>query len=584
MTEEDLTKQAVDSIHSLLTKEGVKKILYIDDKFDEEQQKEFFIGQMKAVKNSQSYPDGIPLFETINWTSPQAVFEKQILDFWNIPENKKKGIHEICEYIGGDEGANVIPALEIEDYLTDYIELLTPQEWQERMQDELQQLNSNETLLCLFDYELKGFTGNNGEKDGIELAKRIIESKDGSKVFCGIFSHKYQIEEEDEYRQQYSSTYDLDIETFCTISKKRFGEKPKLTAFAEGIKNVLSLKYIEDLKHRSIDILKQSFDKSIDEIKALSPKTFNQIVQKASSNEGVWEANSLFRLNSIIQNYSNYKLFTDDNIRSPFETTMSRIRNLDFIDTGYKFPHKDQKAIDIHKKEVYYEKDIINKLHFSVSNGDIFKIGEKEYILLSQPCNLAIRGNGKRGYDYNRAFLLPLIKVTDDTKELNSIRYEKLRSVTPEYRTYADFPLFKTISLDIIDLCVFNKDGKCFIDLNVEKIENDLIHYPSLERYIKIHQEFSKQGRAYIAFNDIKGQVKGELKGKINMLNPFFKKPECIKDLKLGNHNLFNVKKKTFDFGIQRIKNYRSPYSTDLLQKFMQYMSRNGFDVDFTIE
>lgn len=573
------SQKATNAILSLLQQEGIKKILYIDDKFDPEQQKEFFIGQMKAVKKSENFPTNIPLFETINWTLPGPAFDKQIDEFWENPENKKIGIHQICEFMGGEEGANVIPALEIEDVLAGHIDLLTPDEWQKNKDDELQKLGDGEHYLCLFDYELKGFTGVNGEKNGIELAKKIIESQDGAKVYCGIFSHKYSIEDEDKFRLQYAEDNSIDIKTFYTISKSRFAHDPKLSAFAEGIKNVISLRYIEDLKNKSKNIIKESFKKSLNEFDNLSPKTFNQIVQKSSLIEGVWEANTLFRLQNILQDYSNYELLTDNDKRTPFEESLVKIREIDSVDTGYKYPDKDLNAIEIHKKEIYLKGEIINKLHFPTSNGDIFEIGDKEYILLAQPCNLALRNDGKRSYLYEKAFLVPL-----DNKEFKNSIHKKLKKVTDQGNSYAILPAFKVISLNILDLSVYNDEGKCFMDLNINRISNPLIHFPWLKRYEKIHREFNKQGKAYIAFNDIKSQLKGKLKGEIDSLNPFFKTPECVKGFKLGNHNIFNIQKKSFDFGIRRVKNCREPYSTDLLQGFMQYLSRNGFDVDLDKE
>ena len=577
------TDLAINSIKNLLQKENIKKILYIDDKFDTNEQKQFFIGQMKAVKFSGNLPnpDDFPEFTSINWSSPDPVFETQINDYWE-GNDQTISLQRICSFIDNEISSNIIPALEIKHVLGDTVELFTPNQWVEKHKTELDTLNEGEKHLCLFDFQFENWSGSNGASNGVHLAKQLIESDYKEKVCCGIFSHKYSIEDEDETRFNYSSTYGVDAKLFYTISKKRFSFDPQLSAFAEGIKNIISLKYIENLKEESTSILEKSFKKAIEELDSLSPKTFNQIVQKASVHEGIWEANSLFRLHNILQNHFNYQLFTDDTIRSAFEISMSKIRDLDFEDTGYTFPHKDKNAIDIHSKEVYYEKEIINKLHFPISNGDIFLIGTKNYILLSQPCNLAIRKNGKRNFNYNKAFIVPLINKPSSEDELPITRFGKLRSTAPDIRTYVDFPNFKTISLDILDLCIYNDDGISTIDLNVTEIKNHLIHYPSLKRYVKVHTEYKKQGNAYVAFNDIKSQLKGELKGKVNILNPFFKTPECIKELKLGGRNIFNIQKETFDFGIQRTRNYREPYSMDLLQNFMQYLSRNGFDVDFT--
>jgi hypothetical protein len=46
----------------------------------------------------------------------------------------------------------------------------------------------------------------------------------------------------------------------------------------------------------------------------------------------------------------------------------------------------------------------------------------------------------------------------------------------------------------------------------------------------------------------------------------------------------FNRMTNEFNFGIKRIKRLKEPYSTDALQKFMLYLSRNGFDRDYTLK
>ena len=51
---------------------------------------------------------------------------------------------------------------------------------------------------------------------------------------------------------------------------------------------------------------------------------------------------------------------------------------------------------EIVKHQVFYDGDYINGILSQISNGDIFKINDKYYMLICQPCNLALRGNGSR--------------------------------------------------------------------------------------------------------------------------------------------------------------------------------------------
>lgn len=69
----------------------------------------------------------------------------------------------------------------------------------------------------------------------------------------------------------------------------------------------------------------------------------------------------------------------------------------------------------------------------------------------------------------------------------------------------------------------------------------------------------------------------------IRGLKPFIYAPECLKELKINGEDIYDYKNRIFKFNIQRKAHYKSPYSDDLLQKFMLYLSRNAFEHDFTI-
>src|SRR5690606_16089740 len=126
----NLTSTAVNAINTLLEKEGIEKVLYIDDKFDIEAQKGFFISMMKQVKSSGNFPKESIFEEDVNWNLPDAAFNKIILKLWEEADSKKDLIHAVSNIIGDNESSNIIPALEFKDYFSgDNVILMTPEEW-----------------------------------------------------------------------------------------------------------------------------------------------------------------------------------------------------------------------------------------------------------------------------------------------------------------------------------------------------------------------------------------------------------------------------------------------------------------------
>src|SRR5690606_10187927 len=372
-------------------------------------------------------------------------------------------------------------------------------------------LDGNKKALCLFDYQFHSGNDLIGGRNGAQLVKSLLEQQELSdRIICGIFSHTFSEIEEDEYRLKYSADYTIEPTKFYTISKSRFAFDPKISAFAEGIKNLLLLPYVEDLKSQSIKVFEDSNKEAAKRIEQISPKTFNHIVQKSSLKEGIWEINTLFRLYGILSKEENLRYISNPAQRTSFNDSIKNIREIDKISTGYHSSITNEQLITLRESEVYLASELINPLHLPISNGDIFKIKNKEYILLVQPCNLALRAMdgfcGKRAYNYNNGLLIPLKE--GDFKKLNSPAVEQvIKPGLKETVKYADFSGYKNIPLDLLDLVVFNESGEAVLDMNQETLNNEMIHFPWLKRYEYIYKEFVKHEKALIFFNNIKGKL-----------------------------------------------------------------------------
>lgn len=606
----DLQNKAIKTTIDLLDAENVAHIIYIDDKFDIEGQKEVYKARLFELKNDGKYIE-TDKFNGIDWADSQPKFEKSILDLWDTSENKSELLSEVYIYFKDEESANIIPVLEIENYYGNRIKLMTPDEWVKDNYQIVKGLDEGERVLCLFDFEFQSGNTLIQGRNGAQLAKLLIDEKDCTeKVVCGIFSHKFTEEQEDEFREKYSNDYNIEESRFYTISKRRFASDPQITGFAEGIKSLLLLPYVEQLKKESLIVLEESNKKAGDRIKKITPKTFNQIIQKSSLKEGIWEISTLFRLYGILSKEENYNMISESSVRQKFNESIKKIREIDLKDTGYNSTTQNLQLIELRNSELYLSGDVINKLHLPLTNGDVFEIKGKEYILLVQPCNLALRAKdenrGKRDYGYDAGMLIPLKRIPKD--KLNLTSEEVKVAENSDKFLIAYFPGFQVISLNFLDLSVFNEEGKVLIDFNKSNIANELIHFPWLKRYDYIYKSLSSFEKRIIEFNALKEVVNGsidnkqqslkhikgdtsedEVKKEIKTLKEHLSNTERsmlnVEDLrkfKIDCNKIYNPQSRVLDTTIKRIRRYKSPYSDDLLQKFMLYLSRNAFEHDFT--
>lgn len=612
----DIREKAIKSITNLLDIENIVQIIYIDDKFDIESQKEEYKARLIKLKNENNFLKS-KTFTNIDWNGPVPRFSKMILDLWDESADKSSLLYEICKHDSNEEDANFIPTLDIENCFGERIKLMTPDQWLEDKYKVIEDLDEGEKAICLFDFEFQTGSERIRSSNGVVLAKSLVEQERfAKKVICGIFSHKFTEEEEDDYRDDYCNKYHIEKGSFYTISKYRFAFDPQIAGFAEGVKNLILLQYIELLKVESLALLKESNKKAGDKIQDITPKTFNQIIQKSSLKEGVWEVNTLFRLYGILSKVENFNLISNQEIRKKFNNSIKGIREIDLVDTGYQSNAKNLQLIDLRSSELYIVGETINKLHLPLANGDIFKIKDKEYILLVQPCNLALRTDGKRSHNYDNAFLVPIEKCK--IEKLNHTKHEVFTAykISDEVLC-ANFSKFQVLSLDYLDLTVFNEDGKSFIDMRVENLQNEVIHTPWIKRYKAIQKKLTISENTIKSYtyltetvdsiknelNALKREIKnvseenrlvlsaryssltkkrGELERHCISIQKSIHSVENFASFKLDSIDNYSVANRVFSFEIQRIKHYKSPYSDDLLQKFMLYLSRNAFEHDFT--
>ena len=143
--------QAKTAILQFLSELQISKIVYVDDRCSIEELKEAYIGKLKSFYSAK--PQEI---DFINWTTPQAKFEKDIADLWesSADDKKRELFLKILDYEGKtDEIENSTAPLNLKNQLNDKIELYSPVEWVAEKDNILATLSSESKILFLFDIE-----------------------------------------------------------------------------------------------------------------------------------------------------------------------------------------------------------------------------------------------------------------------------------------------------------------------------------------------------------------------------------------------------------------------------------------------
>lgn len=437
------------------------------------------------------------------------------------------------------------------------IHCIAPEQYIEQIREKLEGIPQEENILFLVDKELNGHADSNRIVDFL----RSIPNK-----YIALFSETFQPEEE--ISTWLNDNHPKDV---YPLAKQRLDND----SFVEGVRNVIWLKDISSLKIRTIDLLQDSIKKVTKKLESIDPSTFDKTIMDVSKDEGCWEFETLYRiilsmLNQEVQEY----MIADENF-AHFQEITHNIRNIkETLPNIQNNPIDKEKIQSIQESEWYYSGNYLNSVFSPIQNGDIFTIGQKKYMLLCQPCNLAVRDQGKRSHDLDYAYLIP-IRNTNEIK----IYQEEIKTLSPN-RECADFTNCKRISLDLLDLVSYNEEGISKIDINVAEIQDyrkNILQQNMLRRYHKVWKKINKYYQVYKSIQDSPmGRIEKEI-----CLN-FLKRPYEMGDSTLVKVPIHTANNSIFSFSIQRISRYKEPFVQDLLQKFMRYLSRPGFAPQLT--
>ena len=542
-----------EQILNIFSQKNIEKVIYVDDILGKVSYHDNVFGKVAFLVNQGVWDQQYP------FTMEADLWQEQFEEWW-----EKASFDEIDGFVKKYEVKRTNPS--IADKLLDLlsvcnVELLSPEQFDDNYKEELihQMKETQKVCMILIDYDLKGFV-----KNGDQLLESI--ANDGN-ILCGVFSETFSIDEE--IKKWEERNFNKNI---YPISKKRFdGDDESL--MVQGLKNVIWLKQIEKVKEMAGNAVNEACAVFENGMKSIDPATFNRMVIASSKVEGCWEFESLSR---IIMVYLNKGL--KQGIKKQFAEFQQNTNSIRALDGPNSSEIINDEILNlIRGGEWFDEIDYVNQVYSPISNGDIFQIGNKYYILLGQPCNLSIRPEGKRGYDLDQAFLLPLTTKDKAEEKLYLSEGTKGDFQYPFKNDYSHilFSDRKRVSLSLLDLVSYNANGLAEIDINVNCDHLDgreIMQDNMLLRYNKILEKIAKYKNACDTIDN-----KIEKRQKTAILRFFCKSYE------MGDEKV--VKKPTISgtmikFDVKRVGRYNSYGAHVLLQQFMSYMSRPEFPGD----
>lgn len=587
----DSNQIAIKAIEEIVRLRKIKRVVVVDDIIGFEISLPELLGLIKSLSTDKrkAVEERVPSIPISS--QPFDVVVESLTQIWKEWESGKKikVKNQVAQVLGQPKDETTRKDIIVIGIIKDCLpgvefREVSPAQWIKEKDELIAQPEDQGAVLCLFDQDLSkcdGFTAEGGTS-GIGLLKSLID-ENHSHIIAGILSHHIGIENEVEEWNNFAYNHGLKFNDFLPLSKQRIHSYP---SFAEGLKNVSLNQISEKVKNELAEIMHKASEAAHEQIKSLDVFNFNHIIFRSSMDEGVSEIDTLSRIYDIYVANKAPEILADIENPTKLHTLVALARELNNVEIGKEevLPSPEIRN-KLRHMELFEDPELLNPAHSPIQTGDIFLINGQQFILLTQPCDLMVRKEGEREINHEPHKLIgPLILISDELITLNQYRNEREGFGFLQYietdSSNGKLILFETaiyIKVSIIDLAVFNTDGRCRIDLSEGIPSPPLqLHQSWIARYFLIIDSLNKlkeridNSIEYIDNIEEKSIQELIWKGLIPKLSiPGLIKPNTI------------YSQGVFDFGIQRILRLREPEASSMLRAYLSHKAREAKVHDF---
>jgi hypothetical protein len=493
-------------LHELLELLGIKRVLVVDDQFIPPAAVYALLYEEGEGQELEALP---PLPEG-------ADYEQHVEDHWpDVPIGEKVKLRKDLLKRDNLDDPTGDPTGVSGHIGNLYFRGMTLHEWEAEKE---RLLDHNQRALVLFDVNFGDETRKHNDRSGLRLAKAALEQTGDHVV--GLLTNEAQEGKEAATADKWAGQGDIERAGLVVINKGLLsGEDAEdLPELVEQVRAVLLASQIGRLRREVQDGLEGAMKAAAASIGGETPQVLEDLVFRASREGGEWEGDTWFRLFKTLGiKKARERLATDKGVRRGIED----VRNLLHARPADAHEASEALAFRVERAEAYDDAVYVNGAGLPIANGDLFQAQSgKVFILVGQPCDLALRPEG-RAYDPSAAFLLAVERVAEEGAEDGASRYLLPRGgpagdgkwavrFRPEYQA----------AFDVLDLVSFNTEGKATVAPLAGKRLEPLL--PGLQRRLEQIEKAAEKVGVLLALIDeaerdkvVKKRAGNELRHKI---------------------------------------------------------------------
>jgi hypothetical protein len=377
---------------------------------------------------------------------------------------------------------------------------------------------------------------------GDEILKELITSSSDD-VIVLVLTHSVGPEGTESLRRELATDLGIPSSRFGVVSKRPGGS---LTiAVRAAVRMTLTQLTCSSLTIGIARAMKNSLDETKEALADLPAFTLDQAIFQNSLLEGASEIDVLARIL-----FSRQRTKVDQHVISDFtkvHSLLARMRKLRAIEPMPPLASTDPSLlIDWRRDEVFDIGERLNALLAPLACGDVFQKDDARYyyVLLGQPCDLAVRSDGHRGNE--EAFF---VRLSTSAPKEGEGRYFKVPPLAGEGWWALDFRGWASVKLDCLEWTSFNKEGRVAFSPSPSSPIGLL---PGWEkRYQKAGNRFKEGNQFCLSL------------GKV----PFA---------------VATASSTIVQFPYRRIARLRAPWAANAYAAFASFQARSAFDHDFT--
>lgn len=569
MTDQTSIEKAREPITQLLDVLEILRVVCVDDIYTDEPSIDDVLAALPQV-------DDIFILERFPELDSKILKEADILNasfrkIWEkltIEERKQRGaiILSLARVKDGKSTNDSFNAGILHQLIpSKLLETLSPSQWKSQKESIISRSKKERTLL-LIDQDLS--RGGGSTTEGMVIILSILSRENCKNVICGLLTHTVTTENQHKKWEELAKTHGLDKDRFTVVSKSWLNKDP--LGFARQLKLVALSPKFKSIINKFIDLILDSIGQAEKDIKSISIYDFDHIICQAATVEGAWEPDMLFRLFSLFYRSAAKKNTYKDKYLRELAGTLRSISQIS-TESPNTPPHSTWK---IQRQENYEFGKYINGLHLPLEAGDIFQKTNVEngkyYILLAQPCDLAVRSDGKRHPNVNEGLLAEVTRSDGNRAFVEELPYF---DVDHNIKYFVHLRKIHNVDLSILDLCVYNDEGFVKFTVGADYPKGII---PSWEkRYDVINEFHTKIFKSLELFANRKGENSEIRKIKETARSELKSKGKPF----IANVN-YSGSKKIVEYNCQRVARLCHPRALALVMKYSQCLTRPAHERD----